>query len=521
MNKYLLLSGIIAGITLCACNNNEDVLSDSSQTVKGINISIEDADFESDLYSRSSYVVDPTSGFISSWTEGDTIGIYPIGGDQVAFPISEGEGSKTAKFDGGAWALRSSFTYAAYYPFSRANYYVSETAIPVTYTGQKQTANSSTTHLTRYDYLAAAATSPDGSGNVDLTMKRLGCFARIQIPIKVAGTFTELRISTSEALLTAAGTVNLRAAEPSITTTTAASSITVALQNIAVAQDGTLEVYIMFAPVDLSGKTLSITLKNSANNYYYYTIAGKNMKAGKAYNYAISNVPDANGHDYVDLGLPSGTLWATMNVGATSPEGIGHFYFWGDTTPVEEPHWTYYNIRRNYKFYTYTNWDNNQYQFTITKYSSQDEKAFLDEEDDVAHVEWGGSWRMPTITEIQELIDNCTFETLTISSTKVVKAIGPNGNFILLPYGGRIRNENGTYDSTTKKYKFTPSDTSSDSSPYGGFWSNQITPSYVSTESYGYTAATCMKMSIYQNVSSLETDVWSRPSYCMNVRPVL
>lgn len=523
MNKYFLLTGIIAGLTLCACNKNEDSSSESSQMVKGINVSIADADFDSDLFTRSSYVVDPSRGFISSWEDGDIIGIYPIGGDQVAFPISEGEGTKTAKFDGGAWALRSSFTYAAYYPFNKANYYIAETEIPVDYTGQEQTANNSTAHLSSYDYLAAAATSPDVSGNVNLAMKRLGCFMRIQIPIKVAETFTELRLSTSEALLTEKGTINLQEAEPSITTTTATSVITIALQDIDVAKDETLVVYAMSAPVDLSDKTLTITLKNSSDNYYYYTIEGYNMIAGKAYDYSIEDVPDANGHDYVDLGLPSGTLWATMNVGATSPEEVGHFYFWGDVTPVEEPNWQYSRLNLNYKFYTYSDYSSSVTRTSITKYSPQDEKNFLDLEDDVANMEWGGSWRMPTITEVEELISNCTKEDLTIGSTKVAKVTGPNGNYILLPYGGYVNNNNnGTWDGTTHKYKFTPdtSTTSTGSSPYGGFWSNQIHPSFVNTNSSnGYTAASCLRLR--PGSTSLESDTWQRGIYCVNVRPVL
>lgn len=515
ITKSLLSGGIIAALMLCGCNNNEDFQTDSSQVLKSINVSIEDANYDVNPSTRSSYAVDPVNGFISSWQEGDTIGIYPIGGDQVAFPISEGEGSKTAKFDGGAWALRTSFQYAAYFPFNKKNYYISEKEIPVTYIGQEQTANNSTAHLGPYDYLAAAATSPNSDGNVNLAMRRLGCFVRIQIPIKVSGTFTELRISTSENLLTSTGTIDLEEAVPVITTKTAVSVLTISLKDIVVAKDETLVVYAMLAPVDLSDKTITLTLKNSANNYYYYTTAGKNMLIGKAYNYSITDVPDANGHDYVDLGLPTGTLWATMNIGATAPDEIGHYYFWGDVTPIDEPNWNYYQLYRNYKFFTYN--ANNQY--TITKYSPQDEKAFLDPEDDVAHVEWGGNWRMPTITEIEELINNCTVETLTNGSTKLAKVTGPNGNHIYLPVGGRV--DYHSYSYVNGKYKFSPYDntTSTSQYPYGGFWSNQITPGFITTNSDGYSAATCLWLN--WNTSSMEKDVWHRSSYCLNVRPVL
>ena len=520
MKKLLLLSSVIAGLILCACDGKEDLMTESPQLVKGINVSIEDANFELFPSTRSSYVVDPTRGFISSWEEGDTIGIYPIGGDQVAFPISEGEGTKNAKFDGGAWALRSSFQYAAYYPFNKKNYYKSEKEIPVTYIGQKQTANNSTTHLAPYDYLAAAATSPTSEGNVNLAMKRLGCFVRIQIPIKVTGTFKELQLSTSEASFITEGIVDLQAATPSIATKTTAAVLSIALDNIVVENGETLTIYAMLAPVDLSDKTITIVLKNTTNNYYYYTIAGKNMVAGKAYNYSISNVPNANGHDYVDLGLPSGTLWATMNIGANAPEEVGHYYFWGDIIPVEETSWEYRKLPLNYKHFTYSNYSSYDGNYTINKYSPQDGKAFLDEEDDVAHVEWGGSWRMPTITERDELINHCTTEVITMGSMKVAKVTGPNGNYILLPFGGYITYPpDGTWDTTTKKYKFTPTHTSTDSYPYGGYWTNQIHPGYVNTSSTGYTASSCLRLDTYN--PSLTEDTWIRNGYCLNVRAVL
>lgn len=519
MKKLSLLSSIVAGLMLCACNGNEDIISESSEFIKGINVSIEDANYDLGLSTRSSYVVDPARGFISSWTEGDTLGIYPIGGDQVAFPISEGEGSKTAKFDGGAWALRSSFQYAAYYPFNRKNYYVSEKEIPVTYTGQTQTANNSTTHLAAYDYLAAAATSPNSEGNVNLSMKRLGCFARFQIPIKVSGTYTEFRISTSEASLTAEGTVDLQAATPSITPKTTVSSLSVTLNNIVVENGETLVVYAMLAPADLNNQTLTLTLKNVANKYYYYTIAGYNMVAGKAYDYSITNVPNANGHDYVDLGLPSGTLWATMNIGANTPEESGEYYAWGEVeTKTESVYDSNLGVNApflitNYKYCTATWVNNSYYRATYTKYcptnSTQndytrcaifDDKFFLDEEDDVAHVKWGGSWRMPTITEQEELVNNCTKEFVTINSKTVLKATGPNGNYILLPlYGYYGGNGYNTYTSC--------------------YWSNTINI-YISGKGTNAGAGKCMSIRNENNNVSWFSEVWPR-HYGLMVRAVL
>ena len=95
--------------------------------------------------------------------------------------------------------------------------------------------------------------------------------------------------------------------------------------------------------------------------------------------------------DYVDLGLS--VKWGTRNVGAAGPEEIGGYYSWGETETKRSP--------LTYKF--------SDGQGGLTKYDGTDGKSVLDPEDDVAHVKWGGTWRMPTSDEISELIENCTW----------------------------------------------------------------------------------------------------------------
>ena len=109
-----------------------------------------------------------------------------------------------------------------------------------------------------------------------------------------------------------------------------------------------------------------------------------------------------NGYEYVDLGLPSRLKWATKNVGATKPEEYGEYFAWGETEPKTDYSWSTYK------------WCNGSYD-TQTKYNTNasygtvDSKKVLDPEDDAAHVNWGGSWRMPTMAEWKELSDNCTW----------------------------------------------------------------------------------------------------------------
>ena len=111
-----------------------------------------------------------------------------------------------------------------------------------------------------------------------------------------------------------------------------------------------------------------------------------------------------DGHEYVDLGLPSGILWAKMNVGAESEKDVGLYFAWGETTgyPIKEVdgNWV---IDASKQFipddYAFTDLSTQ----TITKYNTTDGKTVLDLEDDAAHVNMGGDWHMPNMAQCIEL----------------------------------------------------------------------------------------------------------------------
>lgn len=140
-----------------------------------------------------------------------------------------------------------------------------------------------------------------------------------------------------------------------------------------------------------------------------------------------------NGHGYVDLGLPSGLKWATCNVGATSPEDYGDYFAWGETNPKVE--------------YTYENSVTNGEQMSDISGNVQY---------DAATANWGGSWRMPTVEEVEELVVHCEWEWTQVNSVYGSKVIGPNGSCIFLPaegyrYGSSIDSDGncGYYWSST------------------------------------------------------------------------
>ena len=121
-----------------------------------------------------------------------------------------------------------------------------------------------------------------------------------------------------------------------------------------------------------------------------------------------------NGHSFVDLGLPSGLLWATCNVGSETPEQIGDYYAWGET-----------QTKSNYSLSTY--------QYASNAISLNDISGT---QYDAARVNWGGEWRMPSHNEVAELTSNCSRKDTTINGQSGLLLRGANGNYIFIPCAG-------------------------------------------------------------------------------------
>ena len=151
--------------------------------------------------------------------------------------------------------------------------------------------------------------------------------------------------------------------------------------------------------------------------------------------------------DAVNLGLS--VKWASWNVGAESPEDYGGYYAWGETEEKSSYDWSTYK-------WCDGSYDTQTKYCTASDYGIVDNKTVLDSWDDVAHVKWGGGWRMPTRDEIKELCEKCSWEWTSVNGIYGQKVTGPNGNSIFLPAAGRRhgtevlgRGSNGYYWSGT------------------------------------------------------------------------
>lgn len=138
-----------------------------------------------------------------------------------------------------------------------------------------------------------------------------------------------------------------------------------------------LAIILLVSVLQLRAQGIMVNLKNGTNVKF----SSEDVESISTYGYDSPHTGFINGYEYVDLGLPSGTLWATCNVGAIKPEDYGDYYTWGETSTKVDYDYVYH-------------------------------EGFLESSDiagtnnDVAHVKWGGGWRMPTREQFQELIDN-------------------------------------------------------------------------------------------------------------------
>jgi uncharacterized protein (TIGR02145 family) len=358
------------------------------------------------------------------WEATDTVGIYPDLGAQAFFSMADGVGTNIASFDGGGWALRQQSTYSCYYPFV-GNMYLKRDAIPVSFAHQVQNG------VSNYEgvnfYLASEGTT-SSAGTLRFNFQMLNTVIRIKAIGLPAGIYAKLTLTVDEPLFIQEGTYGLE--DRSITGKTYSNTLEVALNDFVLeetsTEDNPVLIYLTAAPVDLSGKKVTIRAYPRFGNSYkcektpskaYEAGAWGGLKCVMQEDETVNAIPEA-----VDLGLS--VKWASFNLGAIAPEDYGLDYFWGMTTSAQEG-----------QSYDWGTEDGNLY------YNETDNRHVLTLEDDAANANLGDLWRMPTITEMRELMntENCSWNWTTLNGVKgfdVVSKITGNSIFLPVDRGG-------------------------------------------------------------------------------------
>lgn len=145
----------------------------------------------------------------------------------------------------------------------------------------------------------------------------------------------------------------------------------------------------------------------------------------------IISEPDGfvNGYGYVDLGLPSGTKWATCNIGASSYQECGEYFAWGEVKSKI----SYCPENNTIGIF------NNKNKVKLVEEGVIDSTFCLTDSYDAANVKWGIAWRIPSEIQFKELIHNCRWKWITIRGIGGYKIEGPNGHTIFLPAAGSFK----------------------------------------------------------------------------------
>ena len=282
--KHALFLFLLA--VLAACSEDsiapqaEIIPSTGEESVDLISMVVPDIEI-ADATTRSKLIEDGTElKFV--WQENDAIGVVPMSGNPLRFPIhAENAQKNTALFDGGQWALRTDAKYAAFFPYMKTNYEKDAKSIIIDYTGQTQG------NWMKYDFLATGAVQPK-DGAVKFTMKRLSAILKIQVKI-LSSSVTQIRDVTlvaPEPLFGVKGTLDLSGSEPVYKPEGLTKFIHTDLgveKSVSSSESTFFTFYLMIPPTDLSGKQMRLLFNSDSGTTKEVFFTGKNYEAGKAY----------------------------------------------------------------------------------------------------------------------------------------------------------------------------------------------------------------------------------------------
>lgn len=389
--RIIRYSALLIAVTLLVSCAEElvDQSFPNKQELATITASISDTDTKASVTSRGEFY----------WNSGDKIDVYTDTERFLEFSIESGVGTKTAKFSGDLEENEGISTIAIY-----------PTGLSPIMEGEGVSINLPAEYELEDDNLVCKTPMvAEIEDNGAATFKHVAGLLRFTF-IGIPEEATKLSIS-ADTDISGKFTINT-----GVITTQSASTpngVSVNLGQFYNTRDIVVNIPVPTGDYD----EINITFLDEAGNVVYEKESTKDRTISAGEIYAFN--PIVISHPYIDLGLPSGTLWAEYNVGATSAEEYGDYFSYGETAPK--------------------NWYSDD-TYIFDKSLADGEELAL--EDDAAYVNWGEDWRMPTKDDWQELIDNCSVVETTYNGVKGRMITGPNRNKLFLPHAGMYFSDN-------------------------------------------------------------------------------
>ena len=378
-------------------------------------------------------------GFDSSgngyWQEGDTIAVWSSGDNTFEpFVIASGAGEAKATFKGKVKGEISGET-VVLYPYhekhTQTTYYLPDAYVYASVDKEYSVKDGSSFRMP----MRGAVTIADSKATASFT--HLGGVLAIKVEQMPSATGTVTVTSDTNIC----GNANITGG--TMGTPDGGKTVTIKYSGAEANTSGVF--YLPMAPTSYTLKVAVANADGEVKSYVYKTIE---VKRGHIHSLSVATGYTINGQKFVNLGLPSGTLWAEVNIGGTMPADDGGFFAWGET-----------EAKTTFTESSYKWCDANE---DITKYT--DSTNTLEAEDDAATANWGAPCRIPSVADFQELVnsDNCsrTWQKATKSDGSVTEGFTvtslKNGNSVFFPAAG-------FYDADGQKNTFT----------WGYFWTSE------------------------------------------------
>ncbi len=379
------------------------------------------------------------------WNEGDHISIFERNTYNQEFEFLGDTGDTAGDFDPlessgyhSSGDIEDGHVYAVY-PYDKKNKCDYEGKLTVTFP--------STQHYKKDSFGVGANVMVAKTNTLDLRFMHVGGYRTFKLygegvsvsSVKIESNGPEYLAGRTDVVIGEDGTPTVSFIESSSNSKSVELVCDTPITLGATASDA-IEFWFVLPPGTLSqGFTVTVTDENG-NEFTKSTSNSIEIKSGvkksmPAFEVEMGNEPTVPVPEAIDLGLPSGLKWASFNVGATKPEEYGDYFAWGEIAPKDSYSWDNYLLGGMYSLSKYN---------TDSTYGTVDNKISLEEPDDVASVNYGGYWRMPSFNECMELRDNCTWTwTSNYNETGVAGMIvtsnkaGYSDKSIFLPTTGR------------------------------------------------------------------------------------
>ena len=276
-------------LLVCSCSNEieENVIINLPE-YKTIEAKISDLE-NGDIATRTSI----NSNFKFSFADGDTLGIFPVSGDQIYFAIEGDAGGNTATFSGGGWGLKSGQTYYTYYPFNRKNSSSESSKEKIEFSMDKQAINGNNLfgHLGKYAPMYAK--NENTSGSISVQLKHLASFLLLNVTLDTDCEIYEIILSTEQTnSLYHSGKVDLTQQLPSIKAdySSYGKEIRIPCKNLKLRANTITSIPVAIIPTDLIGKKLNVTFCSTTNTDYTFNLSvTKKWEQGKYYVQDLTN----------------------------------------------------------------------------------------------------------------------------------------------------------------------------------------------------------------------------------------